>query len=135
MSDCPREKESRKRTRQVQFDLNRSTPQVLVKAYKSNTPNRKSSANRKREINLGMDDNVPLIFDKSQTINTQNPSTSASAHQEQHRHMEDANGKAMEQSVSSQVGEMRRQMAELTAAVGKISLVLQHTQQENKKLR
>lgn len=143
MNDNPYETRSRKRNRQVKFDLNRSTPQIKEKVRKPNTQKNKN-------INMSQGVNIePQIQDKSGTINSStqnNPPTlptdrlAQGSSGQQHVGRENAGVtpnavmRMIEQGVAPQLTEIRKTMSEITAAVSRLSIVVQHTQQESIRL-
>lgn len=146
MNNSPPNTRSRKRNRQVRFDLNRSSPHVLYKICKPNTP--------KTKITLEMaekNQDNEQIRDISKTIITSNPNvpqgvnvlptdllaqgTSRQPNQSNNlEKIEESIKKLVDQGVNSQVADIKKTMAQLTSTISRLSIVVQQTQHENRKL-
>lgn len=144
MNNSPlRASKSRKRNRQVQFDLNRSSPHVLYNIMKPNTPVNKQIDNNKMAQN-----NEP-IRDLSKTIISSTPNMPSNSNvasadilqqgtsrqvNRPNENFEESVRRIIDQNVNRQIADIKRTMAQLTATISRLSVVVQQTQQENRKL-
>lgn len=150
MNENPHETRSRKRNRQVKFDLNRSTPQIAEKVTKPNTPKLPSKF-KKKNLKMSQGEGVePQIQDRSGTIinnaqqipqgtlptdrTGQGSSRQHNVGMENPGALQNSVMRIIEQGVGPQLSEIRRAMSDITTTVSRLSLIVQQTQQENIRL-